>query len=53
MIPIGFPSYMAIRSRVGARNYLVAGILVMSLFAIGALFVAARVGQATMPRFGF
>jgi len=43
---IGYPSYMAIRSRRGARNYLVALIVVMSGFMLAAMELGANLSAA-------
>jgi len=49
---IGFPSYMAIRSRRGARNYIFVAVLVMSGFVLATMFLSATLSQG-MRQTGF
>ncbi len=49
---IGYPSYMAIRSRRGASNYLFAAVVVMSGFILATLYIGAGL-SAAMRQKGF
>jgi putative Mn2+ efflux pump MntP len=47
---IGYPSYLAIRSRRGVHNYLLAGIAVMIIFSFGTIYFYAALNQALHSR---